>query len=195
MDVIDFKLLQALEHDSRISLKTLAVKLNVKTSTIYHRLQKLKESKIIDRYSIVLNPDLMGFKIQVMMTIRIKKLVMSKLDEIFLENFANVLGSDNDEILFCSLCEDESILVIAALHDEGHLKTFKENLLKNPYVDKITVIHLTKIMKGKKLYEFNPKLFGTLVTNESFFDESNIQAIDESNQDELKDQPEDEEDE
>ncbi|MFX0099261.1 MAG: AsnC family transcriptional regulator [Candidatus Hodarchaeota archaeon] len=41
MDEIDKKLLLSLEKDARVSLKNLAKELEVKTSTIYHRLHKL----------------------------------------------------------------------------------------------------------------------------------------------------------
>ena len=48
MDHIDVKLLSAMEKDSRVSLKYLAKELDIKTSTIYHRLHKLKESNILE---------------------------------------------------------------------------------------------------------------------------------------------------
>jgi DNA-binding Lrp family transcriptional regulator len=187
VDRIDIALLNTLEHNSRISLKTLATKLNVKTSTIYHRLHKLKESKILDRFSIVLNPEEIGLKIQVVMTIRLKKMVMGKLDQIFLENFAKYLGETYEEIIFCSIGEDEQILIIAALRDNIHLQTLQTALTSNPYVDKITMIKLAKIMKGKKIFEFNPKLLGPLTLNDNFFDDSNLQAMDNGDEEDLKD--------
>ncbi|MHA1512037.1 MAG: Lrp/AsnC family transcriptional regulator [Promethearchaeota archaeon] len=53
MDKVDIKLLAAMEQNSRISLKNLARDLNVKTSTIYHRLHKLKESNILENFTIM----------------------------------------------------------------------------------------------------------------------------------------------
>jgi len=191
MDQIDIKLLHAMEHNSRISLKTLAAKMNVKTSTIYHRLHKLKESKILDRFSIVLNPDEIGLKIQVTMNIRLKKMVMGKLDQIFLENFAKYVADTYSEILFCGIGEDEQIVIIAALRDNGHLQEFEHALKTNPYVDKIVMNNLTKVIKGKKIYEFDPKVLGPLISTEDLFYDSNLQGIENVNDEDLKDRSSD----
>ena len=99
MDKVDIKLLAAMEENSRISLKNLARDLNVKTSTIYHRLHKLKESNILENFTIIINPEAVGLNKHAIMNIRLKKMVIGKLDTMFLESFGKFLAEQYEEVL------------------------------------------------------------------------------------------------
>lgn len=154
MDKIDVKLLTALEENSRISLKNLARELNVKTSTIYHRLHKLRESNILERYTIVVNPEKIGFNTHKLFSIRLKKMVIGKLDSMFLESFGKYISEQYAEILFASAGDDEQIHCIATFRDNEHAEQFLAEFQKNPYIDSLKVIGLSNIIKGEKLFQF-----------------------------------------
>lgn len=154
MDVIDVRLLNAMEKNSRISLKHLAKELNVKTSTIYHRLHKLKESNILERFTIVINPEEIGLTIHKMFNISLKKMVIGKLDSMFLESFAKFLSDQFTEVLFSSVGDDQQIHIIASFCNEGHLEEFIQALRENPYIDTFDQIKFSKILKGKKVFSF-----------------------------------------
>lgn len=159
MDQIDVKLLQHLEKNSRVSLKNLARDLNVKTSTIYHRLNKLKKNNILDRFTIALNPAALGLKLNFMVVVRIKKMVIGKLDAMFLESFAKYLGDQYDEIQFSSVANDEQIYILVTVRDESHWVEFEKQLKENPYIEGFKTIRMDKIMKGNKIFTFQPNLY------------------------------------
>ena len=154
MDHIDVKLLSAMEKDSRVSLKYLAKELDIKTSTIYHRLHKLKESNILESFTIVINPEEIGLQLHCQLNLRLKKLPIGKLDSMFLESFAKYLAEEYNEILFASVGSDEQIHIIATFRDQNHFDIFLESLHDNGYVDKIEHIVYKKILKGKKIFSF-----------------------------------------
>jgi DNA-binding Lrp family transcriptional regulator len=159
MDNIDVKLLAAMENNSRISLKNLARDLSVKTSTIYHRLGKLKKNNTLDRFTIVINPEAIGLSLHTCITIRLKKMVIGKLDTMFLESFAKFLSDQFGEIMFSGVGEDEQIYLLASFRDQNHFSSFDKQLKENPYVDTFKVVNFNRILKGKKVFAFIPELF------------------------------------
>ncbi|MHA1474256.1 MAG: Lrp/AsnC family transcriptional regulator [Promethearchaeota archaeon] len=158
MDKVDIKLLAAMEQNSRISLKNLARDLNVKTSTIYHRLHKLKESNILENFTIIINPEACGLNKHCIMNIRLKKMVIGKLDTMFLESFGKFLAEQYEEVLFSSVGSDEMIWIIATFRDDKHFEHFKSEIKENPYIEKFDTVLLNNILKGKKIFKFLPNL-------------------------------------
>lgn len=155
MDKVDINLLAALEDNARVSLKNLAKKLKVKTSTIYHRLHKLRESNILERFTIVINPEEVGLKVHALLSIRLKKMVIGKLDKMFLESFAKYLADQYNECIFSATASDEQIWLIATFKTDDALKEFCEKLTENPYIENYETIKLLKIVKGKKIFKFD----------------------------------------
>ena len=171
MDKVDIKLLAAMEQNARVSLKNLARDLDVKTSTIYHRLHKLRESNILERFTIEVNPEQIGLHVHSLIAIRVKKMVIGKLDAMFLESFAKFLSEHYIEVLFSSVGSDEQIHLIASFRDEDHYGKFLVDLKENPYIEDYNCILFNKIIKGKKLFTFNEALMNT-EDDGKYFDDS-----------------------
>ena len=55
MDIIDKKLLQLLQTDSKKTTKELSLKLNLSVTAVYERIKKLEREGIIDKYVVLLN--------------------------------------------------------------------------------------------------------------------------------------------
>jgi len=172
MDKVDIKLLAAMEKNSRVSLKNLARDLNVKTSTIYHRLHKLRESNILDRFTIVINPEEIGLTVHSLVSIRLKKMVIGKLDSMFLESFGKFLSDQYQEVLFSSVGDDEQIWIIATFKDQDHFTKFCELIKENPYIESFSTIMFNKILKGKKIFTFTGNMLESDNKGEYFDDNS-----------------------
>jgi len=61
-DRLDWELLDALELDSRLSLKGLGKKLGRPPSTLFERLKRLRETGVIKRFTVQRDWDKLGFK-------------------------------------------------------------------------------------------------------------------------------------
>ncbi len=173
LDKIDHALLIAMEQNSRISLKNLAKELNVKTSTIYHRLHKLKESNILNSFTIILNPDELGFINNYNLKIKVKKMVSGPLDSMFLESLCKYLSENYNEILFSSIGQDGFVHCIGTFRSESHFNTFIDELKKNPYVDSVETVKFIKILKGKKLFSYISSPLDKEEIKERFSDDEN----------------------
>ncbi|WP_457557676.1 Lrp/AsnC family transcriptional regulator [Candidatus Harpocratesius sp.] len=182
MDKIDIKLLAALEENARVSLKNLARDLNVKTSTIYHRLHKLRESNILERYTIVVNPTEIGLTIHKLLSIRLKKMVIGKLDTMFLESFAKFVSDQYNEVLFAAVGDDEQIHCILTFRNDQHYDNFITELKKNPYIDSMNIVNLSNILKGKKLFCFIEKMLKSEDKGEYFDDDGEVESDEEDDE-------------
>ena len=171
MDKVDVKLLAAMELNARVSLKNLARDLNVKTSTIYHRLHKLRESNILERFTIEVNPEQIGLNVHSLVAIRLKKMVIGKLDSMFLESFAKFLSDQYLEVLFSSVGDDDQIWIIASFRDNDHYTKFLEEIKENPYIENYSTVLFNKILKGKKIFTFNADMMQQEEDGE-YFDDS-----------------------
>jgi Lrp/AsnC family leucine-responsive transcriptional regulator len=60
MDLIDKKLLQLLQNDSKKTTKELSLKLNLSVTAVYERIKKLEREGIIDKYVVLVNRSKVG---------------------------------------------------------------------------------------------------------------------------------------
>ncbi len=57
LDPIDYKILQQLQQDSKITNKKLSTKLNLSVTAIYERIRRLERNKVINGYVSLVNPE------------------------------------------------------------------------------------------------------------------------------------------
>ncbi|MHA1511773.1 MAG: Lrp/AsnC family transcriptional regulator, partial [Promethearchaeota archaeon] len=156
IDDLDIEILKYLEDDARKSLKKLADELNKKTSTIYHRLQRLKSNEVILGYSVIFNPKFLNIKKISFEKIVVKPLNFSSLDDMFIKSFANFLDKEFPQVLFIALSEDGKIIYLISIHrrEEDH-KEFIVKLKDNPYIESIESEFFSQIIKGQKIFNFD----------------------------------------
>lgn len=65
LDQIDKQILNALQIDSKLSIKELAQLINLSTTPTYERLKKLEKSGAIEKYVAIVNPKVVGRKLTV----------------------------------------------------------------------------------------------------------------------------------
>ena len=172
IDDLDIEILKYLEDDARKSLKKLADDLNKKTSTIYHRLQRLKSNEVILGYSVVFNPKFLDIKKISFEKIVVKPLNFSSLDDMFIKSFANFLDKEFPQVLFIALSDDGKIIYLISIHrkEEDH-KEFIVKLKDNPYIESIESEFFSQIIKGQKIFNFDEKWITKKKLNRKELDE------------------------
>ncbi len=63
MDRIDFKILDTLQRDGRISNQQLATEVGISTAACWRRVRALEENQIIEGYSALLSPEKLGLQL------------------------------------------------------------------------------------------------------------------------------------
>jgi DNA-binding Lrp family transcriptional regulator len=79
LDNKDYKIIEVLKQNSRISIRDLAKKNNLRPSTVHLRILKLKENNVIERFTLKLNNKEVGENFIVFMLIATEKEIDNKL--------------------------------------------------------------------------------------------------------------------
>ena len=69
MDAIDVKILEILEKNARISVSEISGQVSLSLSAVSERLKKLEASKVIKEYATILDSDVLGKDLSVIMNI------------------------------------------------------------------------------------------------------------------------------
>lgn len=73
LDDIDRKIIRVLGKDARTSLRKISELVNVSLGTVSNRVKKMEKKGIIEGYSVILNPDHIGWELNVVIGLRIQK--------------------------------------------------------------------------------------------------------------------------
>ncbi len=156
LDKIDIEILTYLDRDSRQPVKQIADAMKKKISTIYHRISRLNDQKIITGYYVSLNPEYLNIEKMNAVRIFLKKTLIPKFNEKFLSSFGQFLCTENPDIAFLASEQNgESLLTICVHPDESSETKFIKKIKDNPYVNSIEIFPLSKIMKGDRLFQFS----------------------------------------
>lgn len=72
MDAIDYKILEVLQKNSRISISDLSKQVNLSLSAVSERLKKLESSNVIEKYTVILDSKAFGQELSVLMNISLE---------------------------------------------------------------------------------------------------------------------------
>ncbi|MBE6700658.1 MAG: Lrp/AsnC family transcriptional regulator [Ruminococcaceae bacterium] len=93
MDSTDYKILSCLKENSRMNATAIGDRINLSTSAVLERIKKLETSKVIVKYTTVIDNEKIGKGITVFISVSLEH---PKFDESFRE-----VISQNDEIVEC----------------------------------------------------------------------------------------------
>jgi Lrp/AsnC family transcriptional regulator for asnA, asnC and gidA len=72
LDEIDKEILKVLQKNSRTPLREISKQVGLAESTVYERIKKLKERGIIKKFTIILDPESLGFHLLAFILIKAK---------------------------------------------------------------------------------------------------------------------------
>jgi DNA-binding Lrp family transcriptional regulator len=81
LDDIDLALLQALDQDARAPMGAVAVAASVSRATAYSRVNRLQESGVVQRYTIDVDPDELGWRFSALVVLTGGQLNWNELEE------------------------------------------------------------------------------------------------------------------
>jgi DNA-binding Lrp family transcriptional regulator len=73
IDLLDKKIINCLLSDSRLSYRKIAQKTGVSVATVMHHVKRLEECKVIKKYTTLVNYELLGYDIEIILEITISK--------------------------------------------------------------------------------------------------------------------------
>ena len=73
LDEIDEKIIKVLQDDARTSLRKISELVKVSLGTVSNRVKRMERNGVIKGYSVILDPDQIGWELNVVIGLRIQK--------------------------------------------------------------------------------------------------------------------------
>ena len=80
MDKYDLKILDYLQKDARITNVSLAEAIHLSPAPCLRRVRELEKRGVIESYTTLLNPEMLGWNVSVFIEIRLEKQVLSHIE-------------------------------------------------------------------------------------------------------------------
>lgn len=134
LDLIDMKILRALQQNAKLTTKELAAAVNLSPSPTFERQKRLEREGYIERYMAVVNPKKVGNGFIVLCNIRLKK-HGKEIGQQFMEAVQHI-----DEVTDCyNTSGDYDFLMKVYVRDMAHYQDFVLNTLG--VIDSIGQLH------------------------------------------------------
>ncbi len=140
----DVKILQVLLEDARFSSRQIAKKVGVSVGTVLSRIKKMEEEKLIKGYAVLLNHEILGYELTVVMEVTVSKGRLVEMEN-EIAKIPNV----------CSVYDVTGLtdaFIIAKFKTREELGKFTKRLLALPYIERTnTHVVLTTVKEDFRL--------------------------------------------
>lgn len=133
LDEIDQKIIRVLEKDARTSLRKISKRVDVSLGTVSNRVKKMEKNGVIKGYSVILNPEEIGWELNVVIGLRIQKGRLIEIQE--------KIAKDSRVYGVYDVTGDFDSMVIARAKNRKDLDDLSKNVLSIDGVER-SVTHL-----------------------------------------------------
>ena len=133
LDDIDKKIIKVLEDDARTSLRKISELVDVSLGTVSNRVKRMEKNGIIRGYSVILDPDKIGWELNVVIGLRIQKGRLIEIQE--------RIAKDSRVHGVYDVTGDFDSMVIARAKNRKDLDDLSENVLSIDGVER-SITHL-----------------------------------------------------
>lgn len=142
MDKIDWKILEELEQDGRLSFAELGERVALSKSPCWSRVRDLERSGVITGYAALVNPAALGLAVQCLVSVRISFDKHSEFEQAVM---------DHPAIMECHTTAGDSdyVLRIHALSVEHLDELLRQGLAKLPGVHRLSTTVCLKAIKPR----------------------------------------------
>ena len=133
LDEIDRKIIRVFEKDARTSLRKISELVDVSLGTVSNRVKKMERNGVIMGYSVILNPDEIGWELNVVIGLRIQKGRLIEIQE--------KIAKDSRVHGVYDVTGDFDSMVIARAKNRNDLDDLSKNVLSIDGVER-SITHL-----------------------------------------------------
>ena len=133
LDEIDRKIIRVLEKDARTSLRKISELVDVSLGTVSNRVKKMERNGVIMGYSVIINPDEIGWELNVVIGLRIQKGRLIEIQE--------KIAKDSRVHGVYDVTGDLDSMVIARAKNRNDLDDLSKNVLSIDGVER-SITHL-----------------------------------------------------
>ena len=141
LDEIDKKIIRVLEDDARTSLRKISELVKVSLGTVSNRVKKMEKNGVIKGYSVILDPDQIGWELNVVIGLRIQKGRLIEIQE--------KIAKDSRVHGVYDVTGDFDSMVIARAKNRKDLDDLSKNVLSIDGVERSITLLVLNTVKEK----------------------------------------------
>ena len=139
LDEVDYQILKILKADSRTPFTEIATALGVSDSTIHVRLKKLRDEGVIRGYTVDLNEELVGKKVNGLALVNV---TLGHMEEVIV----SLMSHENVDTIYETHGVNDLVALIHA-HDLDELRSVLMEIRKTKYITSTALTTILKIWK------------------------------------------------
>ena len=124
LDIIDFELLRMLQKDAKLTIKEIAIRVNLSPTPVYERIKQLEKEGLIEKYIAIVNAEKAGKNLTVFCNIILKEHTKEIVNK-FVRDIVSL-----KEVVECyNISGDYDFLLKIVIKDMKHYQFFVINEL------------------------------------------------------------------
>jgi DNA-binding Lrp family transcriptional regulator len=139
IDGVDYRILNLLQQDARLSFNKIASKLGISVGTAFNHIKSLEKKGILKGYTIKLNSDKIGYGLTALTLIQTEGGHLSEVED-RISKTGNVIAVYN-------ITGDYDAAVITKFKDRDGLSSFLKSLMATPHVRRTVTSVVLEVVK------------------------------------------------
>jgi len=139
LDCVDLQIIQALEDDSRVSLRKLAHRVGLTPNVVHNRLNSLEREGIIIGYTPIVDSTKMGYALTAIIMIQIEGEHIIEVE--------NEIAKENNVLSVYDITGEYDAIVFAKFRDSASLNGFLKKLLAERFIKRTTTLVASNAVK------------------------------------------------
>lgn len=148
MDDRDKKILKCLDRDARISLTDISKELKIPVTTIKFRIEKMIDDGIIEQFTTLFNPDVLGYQVFAQVTLKTEDFLVADIGKKMVDELSKLLVGES-AVQFSGITQEGLVQMICVFKTMAELRSFIADLESKSSVKKAEYQVFESISKGR----------------------------------------------
>ena len=143
IDNLDKNIINTLIEDSTLSYREIAKRVKVSVATVMHRVNKLKQEKVIQKYTTIVNYDKLGYDVEILVEIRISKGKLFKVEK--------EIATHKNVFAVYDLTGDFDAAILARFQNRRQMDNFLKQIQTYDFVERTNTRLILNTIKEKQI--------------------------------------------
>lgn len=131
-----------------MSLTDISKELKIPVTTIKFRIEKLIEDGVIEQFTTLFNPDILGYQIFAMITLQTERFLVDDMGRKTVDQLSKILV-DEPCVQFAGVTQDGQVKMLCVFKSVGDLRKFVSDLEARSTVRKAGFEIFDRVAKGR----------------------------------------------
>jgi DNA-binding Lrp family transcriptional regulator len=137
-----------LDRDARISLTDISKELKIPVTTIKFRIEKMIDDGVIEQFTTLFNPDILGYQVFCLITLETEKFLVDDIGKRMVDELSGKLVGEAS-VQFAGINREGLVRMVCVFKTMNDLRKFASDLESNSSVKNASYEVFDKVSKGR----------------------------------------------